>query len=265
MFQLPHFSIANIAIDVLHVMSLGVAQHIAGSVLHALCWRTMRGSPIENLARVWEAIQDFYNVHNVTTQLTKLTLSMFCDPKAPHSQFAVAKTKGKETEYLCLALEHVWAEQSDPTDAHDISVAAVLRSAAAVYELARTPAEGSLFQLGNAAWRDLATHVETLLLQYNALSNHASAAGVYRWNITLKHHVLWHWGQQARVLHPCRSACYIDEHFCGVVATICKSSTAGKRIARVGETVLFKWQTGVHLRCASEAAGAPVQWGPAHL
>jgi hypothetical protein len=37
LFSLQWFSIANVAIDILHVLSLGVAQHIAGSVLHALC------------------------------------------------------------------------------------------------------------------------------------------------------------------------------------------------------------------------------------
>ena len=262
-FQLPYFSIANIAIDVLHVLSLGVAQHIAGSVLHTLCWETLSGRPANNLQRVWDGIQDFYIAHNVTTQLSKLTFSMFCDANAPHSRFAMATTKGKETEYLCLALEHVWAEQCDPTSAHDISVATVLGSVAAIYNLARTPAQGSVCQLDHAAWRELVAAVDTLLLHFTALANHASARGVLRWNVAVKHHILWHWAQQARVLHPCRSACYIDEHFCGVVATICKSSTAGKRIARVGETVLFKWQTGVLLQCASEAAGAPVQWGAA--
>ena len=49
MFSLPHFSICNIAIDILHCVSLGVAQHIAGNVLHLLCWSKMRGRPVDNI------------------------------------------------------------------------------------------------------------------------------------------------------------------------------------------------------------------------
>jgi hypothetical protein len=52
----------------------------------------------------------------------------------------------------------------------------------------------------------------------------------------------------------------MDEHFCGVVANIVKSSTSGRRIERVGETLMFKWQCGVALNdnAATADGGATV-------
>ena len=222
--------------------------------------KTLRGSAAANLELVWAAVQDYYATYRVTTQLSKLQLSMFCDPKAPHAHFPVATTKGKETEYLCLALEHVWAEQCDMENPHDISVAAVLASVGTVYRLARAPAQPDVYQLSDAQWLELTQAVDTLLAHYTALSNSAAAEGVLRWNVTVKHHVLWHWGRQARLLHPSRTACYIDEHFCGVVANIVKAFTGGKRINRAGETLLFKWQTGVLLQWSAAYHGGHAQW-----
>ena len=173
----------------------------------------------------------------------------------------MSSTKGKETEYLCLALEQVWAEQCDCDDPHDASVSEVLASVATVYKLARAPAAPRVYQMEQEQWNELVEAVDTLLLRYTALSNHASSEGTLRWNVTVKHHILWHWAQQARVLHPSRTASYIDEHLCGVVANLVKASTGGKRIARVGETLLFTWLTGVFLQWATAATGGPLQWG----
>jgi hypothetical protein len=202
-------------------------------------------------------VQLYYSTNNVSTRLAKLTLAMFVDPKAPHAGFPLSHTKGKETEYLCLALEEVWAEHCVPNDPMDISVAAVLRHLATIYGFARKPQDGSAFQLTAPQWEELETSVEQLLRHYNALSNYASARGELLWNVTVKHHVMWHWGQQARSLHPSITACYIDEHFCGVVANILKASTGGRRIERVGETLMLKWQAAIILRWTRESAGAP--------
>ena len=57
-----------------------------------------------------------YKFTGTATQLAKLTLSTLVDPNAPHTSFPLCRTKGQETEYLCLALQEVWAEHCD---AHD--------------------------------------------------------------------------------------------------------------------------------------------------
>jgi hypothetical protein len=257
LFTVPHFSICNVALDVLHVM-MGVGSHICGNVLHTLCYSTMRGAAAENCAEIWAMVQQWYAENKEATQLSKLPLACFCNPRAPWVRYPLSSTKAKETEYLALALGTVWNQHCDHQDLHDQSVAAVLEHCATIYTTARLHEGG--FQLSTAQWRSLTQAIDQMLLHYTALGNHCAARGVRRWNVVIKFHLLWHWGQQARLLHPGRTACYMDEHFCGVVANIVKSSTSGRRIERVGETLMFKWQCGVALNdnAATADGGATV-------
>jgi hypothetical protein len=262
LFTLPYFSVWNIALDVLHVM-MGIGQHICGSVLHTLCYTTMTRENAEAHCReIWALVQHWYCENPGATQVSKLPLSAFCDPRAPRARYPMSRTKAKETEYLALALRFVWTQLCNADDAHDQSVAAVLEHCETIYTTARLGAAGA-FQLTRCDWEKLTTAIDLMLLHYTALGNYCAERGLRRWNVVLKHHGLWHWGQQARFLHPGTTACYVDEHFCGVVATIVKSSTSGRRIERVGETLLFKWQCGVALNAAAACAAGTAAFATA--
>jgi hypothetical protein len=43
----------------MHVLSLGVAQHIGGNVLFELVWRVLKGTQQAKLAEIWECIKEY--------------------------------------------------------------------------------------------------------------------------------------------------------------------------------------------------------------
>ena len=53
MFQLPWLSCLNIDPDELHIVYLGVAMYLLGSVLWLLCYDVLPGSPQDNMSVVW--------------------------------------------------------------------------------------------------------------------------------------------------------------------------------------------------------------------
>ena len=97
----------------MHVLSLGVAQHIGGNVLHELVWRVLKGTQKAKLAEIWECIKEYYKVRPRATGVGRLTLSMFVDKDAPHQSYPTRTAKAKETVRLCRALATAWVQYMD--------------------------------------------------------------------------------------------------------------------------------------------------------
>ena len=87
-------------------MSLGVAQHIAGNILHEIICVVLadRGTVESKLQDLWPVMVEGYRLDSATNRLGGLTLSMLTAPSRPHQVFPLLKAKGKETEWLCRAL-----------------------------------------------------------------------------------------------------------------------------------------------------------------
>ena len=78
----------SLALDVLHVLDHGVAQHLFAGILHSLVFVQLTyGSPANNMAAVWKRMQELYHEHGITEKLSRFSLKMFCDPKSPHADF----------------------------------------------------------------------------------------------------------------------------------------------------------------------------------
>ena len=90
-------------------MSLGVAQHIAGNILHEIIYVVLadRGTVKSKLQDLWPAIVEGYRLGSATTRLGGLTLSMCTASSRPHQVFPLLKAKAKETEWFCRALTFV--------------------------------------------------------------------------------------------------------------------------------------------------------------
>ena len=88
---------------------LRVAQHIAGNILHEILYVVLadRSTVKSRVQDLWPVTVEGYRLHNATTGLGGLTLSMFKDPSRPHLVFPLLKAKAKETEWLCRALAFV--------------------------------------------------------------------------------------------------------------------------------------------------------------
>ena len=247
-FDVLCLGIFSVHADVLHTLALGIAQSAVANVLWLLVYRAMTGSTKANLLEVWEHILEFYKTHGAATQIRKLTAKMFLpDDGAPRTNYPKMTTKGKETECLVGAVLWTW-EQFCSRDAYDGSVSLVLASLDRVFALSRKV--GSSLHLAPGDASDIRSSMDVLLRHYTALGNLAAAEGDMLWNVTPKFHIAWHWAWQTQFLHPHASACYIDESFVGVVAKIAKNSTGGKKLERVGATVLAKYSLGAAVQLA---------------
>ena len=93
----------------MHAVSLGVAQHIAGNILHEIVYVLLasRGPVKSKVEGLWPLTLEAYRLDTATTRLGGLTLSMLTNPSRPHQVFPLLKAKGKETEWFCRALTFV--------------------------------------------------------------------------------------------------------------------------------------------------------------
>ena len=112
-------------------MSLGVAQHIPGNILHEIIYVVLadRGTVKSKLQDLWPVMVEGYRLGSATARLGGLTLSMFTAPSRPHQVFPLLKAKGKETEWFCRALIFVlplFSGQADQCHRHISRVPALL-------------------------------------------------------------------------------------------------------------------------------------------
>lgn len=59
-FDLPGLGILAFVPDVMHTCHLGIYQHILGSTLEMLVTHILRGTPEQNMAKVWSMVQAYY-------------------------------------------------------------------------------------------------------------------------------------------------------------------------------------------------------------
>ena len=90
-------SLWSLPYDIMHCVSLGVAQHIAGNVLYEMVYVIM-GQTTKvgaRIAEIWSLVQEANKLDNATTRLGTLTKSMFVDKDAPHRHYPILKCKAK--------------------------------------------------------------------------------------------------------------------------------------------------------------------------
>ena len=103
-------SILVLGSPVVHAVSLGVAQHIAGNIFHEIfsMWVLAgRGTVKGRVQDLCPVTVEGYRSDSATIGLGGLTLSMFKGPSRPHQVFQLLNGKAKETECLCRALAFV--------------------------------------------------------------------------------------------------------------------------------------------------------------
>ena len=98
-FSVPTVSSAMVMGDSLHIFcSRGVASHLAGSLLHYMCFfdgvgKRQRVNPHRRLQRIFARIKELYVQLQSTSRLSNLRLSMLCDAAKPDSNGHAWKQK----------------------------------------------------------------------------------------------------------------------------------------------------------------------------
>ena len=109
------FSTLVFGSPVVHAVSLGVAQHIAGNVFHDIFYLVLadRGAVKRRVQDLWPLTVEGYRLDSATIGLGGLTLSMLKGPSRPHQVFQLLNGKAKETEWVCRALAFVVPQFND--------------------------------------------------------------------------------------------------------------------------------------------------------
>jgi hypothetical protein len=177
---------------------------------------------------------------------------MFVDKQAPHAHYPQLVCKGKEAEYITRAIATVWDEYANTENPTHVSIAQVMHSLVALFDIIRAGGHQLTQELKAQAIR----HTDNLLLHYTALGNAAAAQGLWRWNLVPKFHMTWHWSRQIQFIHPKDTGTYIDEDFVGVVKGIAVACTGGTAIASLPQTIMVKYMQGMLMRWHRQSAQA---------
>ena len=120
LFSIPGVSTAMVRGDSLHILySRGVGSHLAGSILHYMCFydwpQRQRVSPITRLQKIFARVKELYSKRKTTARLTNLRLSMVTNTQKPHKAYPCLEAKAAETKHFLPCLDEV-VKESLPED-----------------------------------------------------------------------------------------------------------------------------------------------------
>ena len=78
---IPGVSHRTLCLDVLHMLDLGISQHIIGNILYELVFERIGGDPKYTFARICERMHELYEEHGTKTRITSHGLRAI--PPAP--------------------------------------------------------------------------------------------------------------------------------------------------------------------------------------
>ena len=242
--QFAFLSQHNVEPDELHIMYLGTVQHIVGSILWLLCYRSLPGTPEENVVRVFKCICDYYTATNTATQYSNLGLSSFVDPSSARTEFPKLRGKGAEAKDIVAPLLHVWKTFHDHSSSDHQQVCALLEMQIEA-QVILSESKDQTFLPKSAAIR-FGTLINGILKVYSKLAVEANNRGDLLWNLTPKWHWLYHLGQKAVFINPRLVSCLVDEDFVGLLSVIVGASAQGSPMHKVPDKVAEQISWAMH-------------------
>ena len=241
-FDLPGISGANICIDVLHTMCLGVSAHATGSVLADIIEPRLPGTTMsQRLERLWDRIRDLYVQFSSTNRLNNLRLTMI--QKA--GKFSELSARAAEIRGLVPVLEEICKQELDRTpclaNAHRYQVMSNLSS---VYSIL----DRNGFQIEEQDMAALRLHIQRCARHFRVLARTATAEGKLRWQLTVKMHVFLHLVDQAKYLNPRYGWTYQYENFVQKMLRVSRACAAGTPPHKTGLSIMNKYRSVLSVR-----------------
>ena len=239
LFSIEGVSTALVRGDSLHILySRGVGSHLAGSLLHYLCYydgtRKQRVAPTQRLNVLFSKIKEKYTQQHVQSRMTNLRLSMFTDPKKPHRQFPCLEAKAAETKHILPCLLKVLIEALPEGELIHQQMIECLASFNEIIQhfdgidLFPTEAENGLA-------KDLA---KRFFSSYQDLNTWALSKGLKLFNVTHKFHSMMHLIKNAKFLNFRIHHNFRAEDFVGQVSIL----------TRLCAKVAIKYRILLHLQ-----------------
>ena len=259
----------HVQLDLLHILDLGVAQHLAGSILYLLVFDCgFEGSFEDKASVVWTALCKAY-VQLGTLAGERYPEVLFsrmfdkCGHTARPKQYPQLFSKAAVARHSIPALRLMvrdlvdWApnslmnNESITTFGH---VNNALDSLSNFYDC--------LFQhelwLPETAGQELRGYLRSVGLHHQALTHHFMTKGRQLFFLTEKAHYLQHVGEDCYDfrMNPRYGWTYSDEDWMGRIAGIAKACTRARGPLRLAEPVFERWRNRMYIAWTRRARGS---------
>ena len=252
-FQSPRvgLTIFHVAIDVLHVLDLGILQHICASALVMILWDgDLIGTFLTRLAALWPRIQQSYDALG-TPAGERLSYSLFagifetCGRSRKPIQYPDLHSKAAIARHCVPMLKHLLSQLGYESEQFG-HLRACLDGLARFYDIIRF--EGLIMDQSAAA--DAHDGLLRAGVHHAALCTFFMDSGRRLFYLTIKAHYAQHIALDmlATKLNPRYMWAYADEDYMGRVARVCAPCMRGRGPLRVGTALMFRWRQVMFLR-----------------
>ena len=262
-------NVFHVALDILHILDLRVAQHLAGSALYLFMFDCGLQGPFEEKAGiVWNALCQAYTKLGTPAgeQYSEGCFSKMvdkCGKSMKPRVYAQLFSKAAVARHMIPALRLMvrdcvdWAPDS-MSDIESITVfgwlASSLDNLSKFYDC--------LFNHGlwlpEAAGAELQGYLREVGKHHQALTHYFMTKGRQLFHLTEKAHYLQHVGDDCKhlKLNPRFLWTYSDEDWMGRIAGIAKASTRGRGPLRLGVPVFERWRNRMFIAWSRAARAA---------
>ena len=240
--------------DPMHIVCLGLSQHILGNVLFELCYcqNYFAGTIHQRLDALWDRIAMQYHRRRSPSQLANLPLSFFTDEKRPHQGFPCLTTRVKaaETRHLVPIVASIWRDVHNRLSRHDRDVLSLLEALTSFY----SALDCLDYVFPPETQRKFQEDIDSMLVDYRALNLEArnSTPPVLRWKETPEFRWLNHVGGQSQYYNPRWGWNYPEESFMQTIKNIGYKCVSGTPITKVMAKIVQKWSWGIAIRMRNQ-------------
>jgi hypothetical protein len=224
-YKLPGVGILSTYPDLMHCKHLGSDQYFYGSCLKFLTHFHMPGTPQDNLALVWGAIQEYYKEHRVPEKFGNLTLPMYV---GKGGAFPRLKGRSAELRHFGEALHAVFSNFYDRSDQIQRQMLLGLRFSVKIEAIMDEFVPGE-YKLNPRQYQEFEACVFHFLAICTKLGNHFhnTRPVTLLFNFTIKFHYLIHIAHYSKYWHPRLAWCYAGEDFMARIKKIVQGAHRG--------------------------------------
>ena len=248
----PHFVFQILGVthyclepDELHIIYLGTAQYLLGSVLWLLVFVILSGDCNENMSKVWSIIEQEYRHEHSPAQYSTLSIRQFSDAENPGKHYPKLKGKGAEVKHVVGPILRAWTLLVPDTFEQKAEISAVLETQLAMQSLLHDYSD--LMMLPLAVVKQFRSLTDNFSLRYQRLAARADSDGLLLWSQPTKFHWLWHLAERSQYLNPRRGNCMMDEDFVGHMKDIAAACADGTPLHNVPPKTIAKYMYGFSL------------------
>lgn len=250
----PFFSIEGVSTnhirgDALHIFwCRGIAAHLCGSLIHFICFFDGTGRQLvpasQRLSMLFSHIVDIYKRDKTPVRLNNLRLSMVCEPKSPHSSFAVLDAKAAEMKYLGPPLLEVVQALLDSEDEVQGAMVQCLHAWCSIIQVF----DGAGVFLTAEEYSLVEDLGKRFFTTYDFLSKWALSKGRKLFHVTFKFHSGHHLLRDSKYVNPRVHWNFRGEDFVSKISQLGHSCCFGLKSSKLSYKLSLKYRVLLQLQ-----------------